>query len=278
MPMPWSILRRGVTVAAVAVGAIVAIAQGTVGSSSSAYLSAGEAVSSGHLPTIAGVERLLGGADQEAGIAVTWCHRPTVFAAGQVRAAAVDAVIDAGRIDLVRPALDGLQRAARRLIDCSPGDGFGWAWLGYVADERGASDDEVRSLFSRSLWTAPSERGVVTLRLKTAAAIRSRRGAVLDDVLRADLRTVLSQTDEVHIAAQIVGPIYQWVEPLAQAEFSRLDDGPERSMLITQFGQWRANIASCDARRFNDWQYRGMRGSCEGDDRIPDFDWKRPTN
>lgn len=278
MPMPWPVLRRVVTVAAAAAGLVVAVAQGMLGASSWAYLSAGEVVARGHLPTITGVERLLDPAAASPGVAVTWCHRPSVLAAAQVRAAAVDAAIEGGRIDLVRPTVEGLRQAARRLVECSPGEGLGWAWLGYAADEQGASDDEVRSLFNRSLWTTPSERGVITLRLKTAAAIRSRRGAVLDDVLRADLRTLFTVKDSAWVTAEVVGPVFDWVADLAQAEFRRVDDPLERAAVIAQLGRWRANVAACDPRRFNDWQYRGMRGSCEDDDRIPDFDWKRPVN
>lgn len=271
-----TLLRRVLALGACAVAVAVAVAEGAVGVAASSPVAAGRGVLEGRIPTADSLPALIGARGE--GLAARACHRGAIVGEARLHAAAVTTAIGAGLVSEIRPVMAALEAAARRIVDCSPGEGIGWMWLGYAADERGAPDAEVRAYFERSSWTAPSELWVMESRLPTAAQILSRRGAVMSDVVRADLRTLLNSAEHPDLLARIIGPVYPWIAPLVQAEFSRVDDPRRRVALIRSFGRWRANIAGCAPTRFNDWLYRGLLGSCEDDDRIPQFDWTRPAS
>lgn len=206
----------------------------------------------------------------------TICRRDVVLGAGRVAAAAVDAVVTAGDIARVAPSIAALRIAARRILDCSPGDSVAWAWLAMARNQEPGGDDEVRQLFERAQALGPSDLGMIGIRLPEIASALSRRGEGFAPLARADIRTLLVTEDMAGEAARLVGPLFAWVGVIAQQEFARIDGPVKRAGLIQSFGGFGANIAGCPRQGFVDWMYRGQRGTCESGDHIPVFDWSKP--
>lgn len=206
------------------------------------------------------------------------CRRDVVVALGYIYISGLATLIDNGEVAKVAPALNELSRIARAVLHCSPGDGVAWAWLAYATEQTGGSPELVRQLYQRSQWLAPSELGVLFLRLPEMTRAKSRRGAMFDDMIRADVRTLFkAKTLVADDAALIMGPVFPWLEPIAREEFRAVDDTQQRAALVQSFGDWNANIAGCSRDRFNDWRFRWQHGSCEDEDRLPNFDWKKPV-
>lgn len=210
--------------------------------------------------------------------ALAFCRRDYLMAAGRVAAAAVDGVIAAGDVGRVALAVDNLEKTARGILNCSPGESIAWTWVAMTRNQQSGNDEEVKRLLERSQWTAPSDLGVISIRLPEIARAMSRRGEAFAPLATADIRTLLASEHNAWETARIVGPIFAWVGTIAQEEFRTLTDPVRREALMQSFGHQRANIAACTRERFVDWLYRGQRGSCETGDRIPDFDWMKPTN
>jgi hypothetical protein len=207
------------------------------------------------------------------------CRSDVGLAAGFVGAGLVDATIRSGALESVATALARLERAARAILVCNPGSGIAWVWLAYARDQSGATTDEVHAHLRRALAAAPSDYWVLAARLTQAARIGSRRSpATFEDVVRADVRTLLEGTVDESRVAEVLGPIFPWIQPVGWSEFGRLTDGGRRFALIQAMGRLGINVAACDPRRFNDWLYRGLHGSCEDPDRIPNLDWRRPRS
>lgn len=207
--------------------------------------------------------------------ALRTCRRDALLATGRLAAASVDSVIAAGDVSRVKPAIDNLDHIARRILDCSPGESVAWTWLALARNQTPGNDDEVKRLFERSQWTAPSDLEVIAIRLPEIARALSRRGDLFAPTARADIRALLSADHNAWDTAQIIGPVFTWIGAITQAEFASVTDPVRREALIQAFGHQRANIAGCERLRFNDWLYRGQQGSCETEDRIPSFDWQK---
>lgn len=72
-----------------------------------------------------------------------------------------------------------------------------------------------------------------------------------------------------------VAPVFAWVGDIAAEEYVRIGDPLRREALVQAFGSADANLAHCPRVRYVDWRYRGQRGSCLDEDRLPDFDGLR---
>lgn len=203
------------------------------------------------------------------------CRRDLLIGAGRVAAAAIDATVEAGDVDRVGPAIAALERAARRLLDCAPGEGIGWTWLAMAADQGPAPSTEVEALYRRSQTAAPADLDVVALRLPALARARSRRGEAFAPLARADIRALFAAGSDVTEATRIVAPVFAWVGDIAAEEYVRIGDPLRREALVQAFGSADANLAHCPRVRYVDWRYRGQRGSCLDEDRLPDFDGLR---
>jgi len=208
--------------------------------------------------------------------AARYCRRDVLLSTGRIAAGVVEAIIGSGDVARVEPAVAGLERASRWILECSPGESIAWAWLAMAKNQSSGNDEEVRRLFERSQWTAPSDLWVIEIRLPEIARAFSRRGGSFGELARVDIRTLLAADHNAWYAARIMGPVFGWIGAIVQEEFTRIDDPIRREELIQAFGSERANIAGCSAQRFADWLYRGQRGSCETEDHIPNFDWKKP--
>lgn len=210
--------------------------------------------------------------------AMRHCRRDVLLAAGRLAAASVDAVISAGDVARVEPAIAWLERMARRILDCSPGESIAWTWMAMARNQKAGNDDEVKSLFERSQWTGPSDLGVIEIRLPEISRALSRRGPTFVPLARADIRTLFLAEHNAWDSARILGSIFQWIGPIAQEEFEAVVADPiRREALVQAFGWQRANLAGCSRERFIDWLYRGQRGSCMTGDKIPNFDWQTPV-
>lgn len=208
--------------------------------------------------------------------AMRHCRRDVLLASGRLAAASVDAVVIAGDVGRVAPAIARLERTARLILECSPGEGIAWTWLAMARNQAVGNDAEVKSLFERSQWTAPSDLGVIEIRLPEIARALSRRGQNFAPLVRADVRALLLAEHNAWDSARIMGPIFEWIAPIAQEEFEAVVTDPiRREALVQAFGHQRANLAGCSRERFLDWLYRGQRGSCMTSDRIPNFDWQK---
>lgn len=208
----------------------------------------------------------------------TICRRDVVLAGGRVSAAVVDAIVAAGDVARVAPAIAALRIAAERVLDCSPGESLAWAWLAMARNQDPGGDDEVFRLFQRAQTMAPSDLGAIALRLPEIARALSRRGDRFAPLARADIRTLLEAENTATDAARIIWPIFPWVGEIAQQEFARIEGSIRRGEMIRTFGVFGVNIAGCPRENFVDWMYRGQRGTCESGHHIPDFDWHKPRS
>lgn len=200
------------------------------------------------------------------------CRRDIARAAAQIASAQVDAIVEAGKIELVADGIRRLEEAARRALACSPNDGLAWAWLAIAADAgSSASAAEIRKWLELSLWSAPSDLSVIQVRLPQTTRIASRRGHDFDPIIRTDIRTLLASEESAWTIASVMGPAFVWLGEIAQSEFRSIDDAARRESLLQAFGALRANIGACDKDAFNDWLYRGQKGACAEGNRIPDF-------
>lgn len=202
------------------------------------------------------------------------CRDDLVVASSMLDDTLLNAAIQAGDLTKIDRALHQQVDNARADLTCVPGEGMAWARLGLARDELGASTEEVKQLFERSLWTAPSDLWVIQYRLPALARIRSRRGEAMSDLVRADVRTLLDGGD--HAAAsdaeRIIAPVYGWISDISQSEYARLTNEKLREDLKIRFANRRLNISGCPDKAFNDWLYRNLKGPCETTEYIPKFE------
>lgn len=236
-------------------------------------LDLGEQIFKGRLLTEAATERILTSPFERTSgpVCRSDVHRAQLMIAVALRRT----VLEKGMVRRVGAELQRLADVSRHVLTCNPADGFGWVQLAIARDQLGASTEEVRGYFEQSLWSAPSELWVIAVRLPAIALAGSRRDNSFGDLLQQDVRTLLSVDHMEGFAAEIMGPIFVWIEGIAQQEYARIEDPVRRDALLHAFGNWRANIAKCSREQFNDWQYRGMHGSCAEGAKIPDIDWKK---
>lgn len=236
-------------------------------------LDLGEKISKGRVLTEAATERILASPFERMSgpVCRSDLHRAQLMTTVALRRT----VLEKGMVRRVNTELRRLAEVSRHVLTCNPADGFAWAQLAIARDQLGASTEEVRGHFEQSLWSAPSELWVIAVRLPAIALAGSRRDNPFGDLLQQDVRTLLSADHMEGFAAEIMGPIFVWVEGMAQQEYARIEDPVRRDALLHAFGNLRANIARCARDKFNDWQYRGLHGSCEEGGKIPDIDWTK---
>lgn len=202
------------------------------------------------------------------------CREDLLLAVGLTAVGVRDAAVQGGRPELVPAALGGIEATARDIMKCSPGWGMAWTWSAIARAQRGAEKEEVRSLLERSQWLSPSDYWVIALRLQSTARISSWYRGGFEGILRSDVRSLLVSELDVNTVSDVMGPVFSFIESIAQEEYSRLGDERRREGLMMAFGNWHANIAACSGVNFRDWLYRRQKGSCVEGKYIPQFDWK----
>lgn len=239
-------------------------------------LDLGDEIFKGRVVTAQATERLLAlPVDQSLGPS---CRHDFVKARMLVAVGLRRAVLAKGLILRVRPELERLAETARLVLACNPADGYAWTQLAIARDQLGAPTEEIRRYFELSQWTAPSELWVIGDRLPAMAMAGSRRDNPFGELMRQDVRSLLMAEHDEFWASEFMGPIFIWIEAIAQEEFRKVTDLPRREQMVRLFGRWGANLSGCDTQKFNDWMYRGMHGTCEEDSKIPSFDWQKKTD
>lgn len=202
------------------------------------------------------------------------CRNDRLLAEGLIANGVRDAVIRAGRPDLVGAALSNIAGISREQLSCSPGSGSAWAWLAISAAQTGGSREDVKAYLERSQWMAPSEYWVMVPRLQSVARMSTWYGGGFEGIMRSDIRSLFVSDLEASIVADAMGPVFSFLEVIAQDEYGKVEDPKRRDALMNSFGRWYANVAGCKPEHFRDWVYRGWVGDCRSGRYIPQFDWQ----
>lgn len=202
------------------------------------------------------------------------CRNDLLMAESLISVGVRDAMVQSGAPESIPLALKGMSETAKGILDCSPGWGMAWASLAISDAQLGVKKENLKSYLERSQWLSPSEYWVISSRLQASARISSWFGSGFEGVLRSDVRSLLISDVGPSLVAGVMGPVFSFIEPVAQSEYARVEDARRQEALMLAFGPWYANIAACKPVYFRDWLYRGMRGSCVDEKYLPKMDWR----